>query len=171
MTSHSIGDRSGKMFYRDARLWRLSNDVPFDDTLLSLLPTPLQTLNCTSGIKMLSRQVVSASSRASLLRRPAPIASTIARTYATPATDSKPPIALYGLDGTYASALVRNALVDPELLLLLTDSLELTMSDTSTSTPQQSKPPPWTRSPNRSRPCPKSSRKTSTCPRSSRPRP
>ncbi|MDI1492021.1 MAG: ATP synthase F0 subcomplex subunit OSCP atp5 [Ramalina farinacea] len=66
---------------------------------------------------MLSRQVVSASSRASLLRRPAPIASTIARTYATPATDSKPPIALYGLDGTYASALytaaVKASTLDP----------------------------------------------------------
>lgn len=29
------------------------------------------------------------------------------RSYATPAADSKPPIALYGLDGTYATALVR----------------------------------------------------------------
>lgn len=30
------------------------------------------------------------------------------RTYATPsAADSKPPIALFGLDGTYATALVR----------------------------------------------------------------
>ena len=28
------------------------------------------------------------------------------RTYAAPATDSKPPIELYGVDGTYASALV-----------------------------------------------------------------
>ncbi|KAL9634427.1 MAG: hypothetical protein Q9164_004098 [Protoblastenia rupestris] len=33
------------------------------------------------------------------------MASTIARTYATPAADNKPPLALYGVDGTYASAL------------------------------------------------------------------
>jgi F-type H+-transporting ATPase subunit O len=28
------------------------------------------------------------------------------RSYATPSADPKPPVALYGLDGTYASALV-----------------------------------------------------------------
>lgn len=29
------------------------------------------------------------------------------RTYATPAQDVKPPVALFGVDGTYATALVR----------------------------------------------------------------
>lgn len=28
------------------------------------------------------------------------------RTYATPAQDARPPVALFGVDGTYASALV-----------------------------------------------------------------
>lgn len=34
-------------------------------------------------------------------------ASSQSRGYATPAVDAKPPMALYGVDGTYASALVR----------------------------------------------------------------
>jgi hypothetical protein len=37
-------------------------------------------------------------------RRTAP--RTAIRTYASPAVDSKPPVALFGLDGTYANALV-----------------------------------------------------------------
>ena len=32
---------------------------------------------------------------------------TAIRTYAAPAADTKPPVALFGLDGTYANALVR----------------------------------------------------------------
>jgi len=54
---------------------------------------------------MLSRQVLAAATRAAPSRAALPIASL--RTYATaPAgVDTKPPIPLYGVDGTYASAL------------------------------------------------------------------
>jgi hypothetical protein len=45
-------------------------------------------------------------------RRPAP--QNLIRTYATPAAaDTRPPIAVYGLDGTYASALVWTTLYTP----------------------------------------------------------
>jgi len=43
------------------------------------------------------------------------IASSQIRGYATPAADSKPPIALYGLDGTYASALYTAAVKSSSL--------------------------------------------------------
>jgi F-type H+-transporting ATPase subunit O len=38
---------------------------------------------------------------------PRAFAAPAIRTYAASAQDSKPPVALYGLDGTYAGALVR----------------------------------------------------------------
>jgi len=50
---------------------------------------------------------------------PRAVALPAIRSYATPAgVDSKPPVALYGLDGTYASALVRqlHTPISPELL-------------------------------------------------------
>jgi hypothetical protein len=60
---------------------------------------------------MLSRQALLSATRAAAPARStvprAVFASSQLRTYATPAqADSKPPVALYGLDGTYASALV-----------------------------------------------------------------
>ncbi|KAI4135576.1 MAG: hypothetical protein LQ347_000545 [Umbilicaria vellea] len=56
---------------------------------------------------MLSRQARTIASRATASRipiAPAAFASPLARTYAS-AVDSKPPVAVYGIDGTYASAL------------------------------------------------------------------
>jgi F-type H+-transporting ATPase subunit O len=59
---------------------------------------------------MLSSRAILRATRASAPQRiavPRVIASSQIRSYATPATaDSKPPKALYGLDGTYATALV-----------------------------------------------------------------
>lgn len=56
---------------------------------------------------MLSRQA---------LLRPARVINTQARTYAAAAASSnvKPPVALFGLDGTYATALVRPRAPDPD---------------------------------------------------------
>ena len=60
---------------------------------------------------MLSKQVITAAIRSSAPRtavgRMAPAIHHI-RSYAQPASspDTKPPVAVYGLDGTYASALV-----------------------------------------------------------------
>ena len=56
---------------------------------------------------MLSRQLKAVTLRAAASRTCA-IAPPALRTYAqaAPAQDAKPPVALYGLDGTYASALV-----------------------------------------------------------------
>jgi hypothetical protein len=60
---------------------------------------------------MLSSRTIFRATRAAASQRiavPRAIASSQIRSYATPAAaDSKPPKALYGLDGTYASALVR----------------------------------------------------------------
>lgn len=52
------------------------------------------------------RATRASASRAAIAPRALPVP--VFRTYATPAgtPDSKPPVALYGLDGTYASALV-----------------------------------------------------------------
>lgn len=48
------------------------------------------------------------------------------RSYATPAAqDSKPPVALYGLDGTYASALVSQKLHHDGFLMCLLAQLAL----------------------------------------------
>jgi F-type H+-transporting ATPase subunit O len=59
---------------------------------------------------MLSSRAILRATRAAAPQRaaiPRVIASSQIRSYAAPAAaDSKPPIALYGLDGTYASALV-----------------------------------------------------------------
>ena len=57
---------------------------------------------------MLSRQLKTVTSRAAASRTSYAIAPLALRTYAqaAPAQDAKPPVALYGLDGTYASALV-----------------------------------------------------------------
>jgi hypothetical protein len=60
---------------------------------------------------MLSRQTVSAAFRMNIPRSSARQAATAIphiRTYANPVSqaDTKPPVAVYGLDGTYASALV-----------------------------------------------------------------
>ena len=59
---------------------------------------------------MLSRRAFTQAARASAHRTP--IAAPVAlRTYATPAAgapSTKPPVPLFGLDGTYASALVRS---------------------------------------------------------------
>lgn len=54
---------------------------------------------------MLSRRLFAHAVRSGVPR--APIAAV--RTYATPASgpSTKPPVALFGIDGTYASALVR----------------------------------------------------------------
>ena len=61
---------------------------------------------------MLSSRAVLRATRAAAPQRvavPRAIASSQIRSYAAPASvDSKPPKALYGLDGTYASALVRS---------------------------------------------------------------
>jgi hypothetical protein len=60
---------------------------------------------------MLSSRAILRATRAAAPQRIAAtraIASSQVRSYATPAAvDSKPPKALYGLDGTYATALVR----------------------------------------------------------------
>jgi F-type H+-transporting ATPase subunit O len=59
---------------------------------------------------MLSSRTILRATRAAAPQKalaPRAIASSQIRSYATPATaDPKPPVALYGLDGTYASALV-----------------------------------------------------------------
>ncbi|KAK4697134.1 hypothetical protein P7C71_g895, partial [Lecanoromycetidae sp. Uapishka_2] len=54
---------------------------------------------------MLSRQLRTVSSRAVASRSSSVITVPAFRTYAQATSDSKPPVALYGLDGTYASAL------------------------------------------------------------------
>lgn len=62
---------------------------------------------------MLSRQALLRSARAAAPTRA--IASQV-RFYAAPASNDtvKPPVALFGLDGTYATALVRHAPTLPE---------------------------------------------------------
>lgn len=57
---------------------------------------------------MLSIQLRTAISRVAVSHPSGVIAAPALRTYAQagPAQDAKPPVALYGLDGTYASALV-----------------------------------------------------------------
>ena len=59
---------------------------------------------------MLSRQLRTVHLRKVASRRSCATALPAVRTYAqtAPAQDAKPPVALYGLDGTYASALVRS---------------------------------------------------------------
>ncbi|EAS34192.1 ATP synthase F1, delta subunit [Coccidioides immitis RS] len=54
---------------------------------------------------MLSSRVVQASLRASAQQFSRRAAINGVRTYAAPAQDSKPPVALFGVDGTYANAL------------------------------------------------------------------
>ena len=56
--------------------------------------------------EMLSRPIRTISAQAPALNSMRLRTTTIRRTYATASVDSKPPVALYGLDGTYASALV-----------------------------------------------------------------
>jgi len=69
---------------------------------------------------MLSSRAILRAARATAPQRsavPRAIANSQIRSYAGPAAaDSKPPIALYGLDGTYASALVRYWEIDYGLL-------------------------------------------------------
>lgn len=69
---------------------------------------------------MQSSRVLLRATRAAAPQRfvaPRAIANSQFRSYATPAApDSKPPVALYGVDGTYASALVRITL-SPEIQL------------------------------------------------------
>ena len=67
----------------------------------------LKALHRSSPI-MLSKQLKTVTSRAAVSRTSCAIAPPALRTYAQagPAQDTKPPVALYGLDGTYASALV-----------------------------------------------------------------
>ncbi|KAL2057042.1 hypothetical protein ABVK25_002781 [Lepraria finkii] len=66
---------------------------------------------------MLSRQLSAVSSRAAVSRTPCIAAFPALRTYAQPASapDSKPPVAVYGLDGTYASALYTAAVKSSSL--------------------------------------------------------
>ncbi|KAL2041013.1 hypothetical protein N7G274_006471 [Stereocaulon virgatum] len=66
---------------------------------------------------MLSRQMRAVSSRAPVARTPCIIALPPLRTYGQPAStpDSKPPVAVYGLDGTYASALYTAAVKSSSL--------------------------------------------------------
>lgn len=62
---------------------------------------------------MLSSRVARAGLRASVQQfssAPRTAALNGIRTYATPAQDVKPPVAVYGIDGTYANALVCDAL-------------------------------------------------------------
>jgi len=70
---------------------------------------------------MFSSRAILRATRASAPRTfaaPRVIASSQIRSYAAAPTapDSKPPVALYGLDGTYASALVRYAFLIDGLL-------------------------------------------------------
>lgn len=57
---------------------------------------------------MLSARLARAGLRASTTQFSAPRTAALngLRTYATPAQEAKPPVALFGVDGTYASALV-----------------------------------------------------------------
>lgn len=58
---------------------------------------------------MFSSRAILRATQATAPRRIPAVAASQIRSYATPAQgDSKPPKALYGLDGTYASALVRS---------------------------------------------------------------
>ena len=63
---------------------------------------------------MFSRSAMQLAGRSAIAgrccRSASPLAGAVAvRTYATPTPDSKPPVALFGIDGTYASALVRSS--------------------------------------------------------------
>lgn len=60
---------------------------------------------------MLSSRVAQASLRASAQQFSRRSVVNGARTYAAAAQDPKPPVALFGVDGTYANALVRIYLV------------------------------------------------------------
>lgn len=57
---------------------------------------------------MLSARVARAGLRASVQQFSVPRTAALngIRTYATPAQDVRPPVALFGIDGTYASSLV-----------------------------------------------------------------
>jgi len=57
---------------------------------------------------MLSRRVAQSTIGAATRQPFLASRTTAIRGYATPTVDSKPPVAIYGIDGTYASALVRN---------------------------------------------------------------
>jgi hypothetical protein len=65
-------------------------------------------LNCPRHNMYTSRALLRASRTVPqrLAAGPAAISTSQIRAYAAPAIDSKPPVALYGVDGTYASALV-----------------------------------------------------------------
>jgi hypothetical protein len=103
----------------------------------------------------------------------APIAARVAgiRSYAAATATSaanKPPVALFGVDGTYASALVRipgNQLPKGEML---EDEIGRQWIGLTRlySTPRLRKQTPSTLPPSRSRRCPPSSRRTPSSPRS-----
>lgn len=95
----------------------------FNDDDLEAPNSPLHP-QLSAAIMFSSRAILRATQAASPARVSVSraIASTQARTYATPATaDAKPPKALYGLDGTYASALVRQ--LQKNQLRLVADEL------------------------------------------------
>jgi hypothetical protein len=71
---------------------------------------------------MLAGRFAARAARSASLRS---TAAPTARTYATPAASSKPPIALYGVDGTYATALVSFFCI--QLSSLLRDDLVIEM--------------------------------------------
>lgn len=82
---------------------RESSKIPEQPRLSPLRLNPSLHHLITSSKMMSSRLIRPAFAAA---RRTGPRAAT--RTYATPATaDTKPPVPLFGLDGTYANALVR----------------------------------------------------------------
>ncbi|KAL9095147.1 MAG: hypothetical protein Q9163_006529 [Psora crenata] len=64
---------------------------------------------------MMCRRLASVQSRTLATRFTAPIVHTIARTYVIPTSDPRPPVALYGVDGTYASALYTAAVKSSSL--------------------------------------------------------
>jgi len=101
----------GSGFFRRSNLNFRSFKLPSSTSrLLHQPPSPATSL---PSITMLSSRVAAQAARLSAPRASMAVRTPLIRTYAT-AADTKPPIPMYGVDGTYASALVRGHILRVE---------------------------------------------------------
>lgn len=77
-----------------------------DDQNPTAIDTHLLSNPSNNILKMMSSRAILRASRVAAPRTIPRAVVSQSRSYAVPAADAKPPVSLYGVDGTYASALV-----------------------------------------------------------------
>lgn len=110
----------GRRFITAAPLHLFPSDLAFSHSVFLFAPSPSRLVSfgtIHSAIIMFPARFARAGLRATAQQFSVPRTAAVngLRSYATPAQEARPPVALFGVDGTYATALVRFLLSLPPI--------------------------------------------------------